>query len=261
MGKRFVLRAAAAAFLLACGGRTVIATSAEDAGDSGAVEESGALSVGDAARTGTGESDGSSHREDGGPTDGGSLEAGNEAGPETGVPGSDSGADGGSDAADEDVDAGAIDVSTACLVSDNKFVLVGYPWTSVVIEGGADWQLVVDDVMDDLPSFVEVDIGSGPNWVAKFSTSSLGVPLAPGLYTGAERADFTDPNVPGLDVYGDFMGCNTLTGQFQVIEITATPADPDGGAPLPTVQSFTATFVEYCEGAGPAAVGCVHFAR
>ncbi len=126
-------------------------------------------------------------------------------------------------------------------------------------EGGAGWQVEVFDVVDDLPSFIEIFVGT--NWNAAFSTNSLGKPMAPGLYTGVERAEFTDPNVPGLDVTGDGYGCNSVSGQFQVVEITAIPADPEAGVANPTVKSSTATFEQHCEGGPAAAIGCVHVSQ
>src|SRR5262249_13838098 len=51
-------------------------------------------------------------------------------------------------------------------------------------------------------------------WNLVFSTTWLGVDLAPGTYTDAERAPFAELGHPGLEVYGDGRGANTLIGSF-----------------------------------------------
>ncbi len=151
---------------------------------------------------------------------------------------------------------GASNVDTACLVSDDIFVIAGDDFVHrgppLVIQGGAGWTIRVRDTVQGLPSFLEIGIGF--NWYVEISTRSLGKPLLPGTYTDAQRASFTDPNHPGLDVYGDGVGCNMVTGQFRVIEMNAAPAD--GGQPI--VKSFTAVFEQHCEGGSSFNTGCIH---
>ena len=67
-----------------------------------------------------------------------------------------------------------------------------------------------------------------------------GQPLVVGSYTGAVRAAFRPPGTPGLDVYGDGRGCNTVTGQFDVNEIWY--------ALTGELMVFDATFEQHCEG-------------
>jgi hypothetical protein len=162
-------------------------------------------------------------------------------------------------AADGSTDDGGIDVNTACLVDDNKFVFLEEPSLPVVIEGGTDWLIFVDFVIDGLPSYLDIMIGL--DWDAQFSTNGLGKPLFPGVYTGVEIATFAETNAPGPNISGTFGGCNTVTGQFQVIDMKATPLYPDAGQGEPKVQSFTATFIQYCEGAPPVATGCIHVSQ
>ncbi len=52
-----------------------------------------------------------------------------------------------------------------------------------------------------------------------FGTDALGIPIQPGFYPDAERADFASPGHPGLDVSFQNRGCNTLTGSFTVHEV------------------------------------------
>jgi len=77
-----------------------------------------------------------------------------------------------------------------------------------------------------------------------------GQTLATGTYDGATRYPFQAPSDPGMDVFGDGRGCNTLTGSFTVTQITFS----SGGA----VESFDADFEQHCEGAEPALRGHVH---
>lgn len=75
--------------------------------------------------------------------------------------------------------------------------------------------------------------------------------LTVGTYTGAARFPFQSSSQPGLSVAGDGRGCNTLTGNFQVLEVSY-------GAGT-TINSFDATFEQHCEGAVPALHGEIRF--
>jgi hypothetical protein len=71
--------------------------------------------------------------------------------------------------------------------------------------------------------------------------------LTPGFYEGAIRWP-AQGGVPGLSIFGDGRGCDTLTGRFRVRQFTA---DANG------VTSFWATFEQHCEGGTPALTGDV----
>jgi hypothetical protein len=73
-----------------------------------------------------------------------------------------------------------------------------------------------------------------------------GEPLAERSYTGALRYPFND-GAPGLAIGGDGRGCNTLTGQFDVDEISHAPSGE--------LLVFDATFEQHCEGMDPALFG------
>jgi len=94
-----------------------------------------------------------------------------------------------------------------------------------------------------------VQAANGDWWHMRFAAPQ-GETLTTGTYDGATRYPFQDPSDPGLDVFGDGRGCNTLTGSFTVTQI----AFDDAGA----VQSFDADFEQHCEGAEPALRGHVH---
>jgi hypothetical protein len=74
-----------------------------------------------------------------------------------------------------------------------------------------------------------------------------GEPLAVGSYTGAVRAPFRPAGTPGVDIFGDGRGCNTLTAQFDVNELSYTPAGE--------LLVFDATFEQHCEGGTAALFG------
>ena len=88
-----------------------------------------------------------------------------------------------------------------------------------------------------------------------FGTDQLGIPMQPGAYEDAERADFAAPGHPGLDVEFQNRGCNIVTGRFTVER--ATFGTDSSGAP--TIQTFAATFEQHCEGAVPALFGTFVF--
>ena len=90
-----------------------------------------------------------------------------------------------------------------------------------------------------------------------FSTNQLGIPIQPGFYADAERAAFASPGHPGLDVSFQNRGCNTLTGNFTIDDVTflADPSAPNGLK----LNTFSASFEQHCEGAVPALFGTFTF--
>ena len=48
-------------------------------------------------------------------------------------------------------------------------------------------------------------------------------PVRPGVYVGAQRAAFREAGRPGIDISGDGRGCNTISGSFEVKELTTRP--------------------------------------
>jgi hypothetical protein len=99
---------------------------------------------------------------------------------------------------------------------------------------------------------ISVNAANGEWWILDFAAPS-GQALAPGTYLGATRAPFHGPDEPGLEVFGNHRGCNTLTGSFT---INAVEFGPSG-----YVQTFDATFEQHCEGAEPALRGHVVIAN
>ncbi len=56
---------------------------------------------------------------------------------------------------------------------------------------------------------------------------------------------------PGLDVWGDGRGCNTLSGSFNVLTATYGPNN--------SIVQFDATFEQHCDGAIPALTGEIRY--
>jgi hypothetical protein len=71
--------------------------------------------------------------------------------------------------------------------------------------------------------------------------------LSPGFYPGATRWPFQATTAPGLDVSGEGRGCNTLTGEFTVLEAEFGP----GGE----VLRFAVDYEQHCEGQAAALFG------
>jgi hypothetical protein len=89
----------------------------------------------------------------------------------------------------------------------------------------------------------------GNFWSLQFN-NGLGTPLTPGTYHFAQRWPFNPAGVPGLSVFGNGNGCNTLTGRFVVSEVVLSGAQ---------VVRFAADFEQHCEGLGPALIGAIRF--
>jgi Big-like domain-containing protein len=94
------------------------------------------------------------------------------------------------------------------------------------------------------------DSSSGHWWTAEFAAPP-GETLVPGTYTGAVRAPFRGTGQPGLSVSGSGRGCNTLTGDFTVHQISTAP---DG-----SIASLDVSFAQHCEGSPQALTGRARF--
>ena len=99
---------------------------------------------------------------------------------------------------------------------------------------------------------VIVNGANGDWWYLDFGAPN-GVQLTPGTYDNAARWPFQDPSQPGLSIFGNGRGCNTLTGRFTVLDATYAP----GGS----LVSFHATFEQHCEGATAALRGEVQISN
>jgi hypothetical protein len=83
------------------------------------------------------------------------------------------------------------------------------------------------------------------HWWYVYIQAPVGQQLAVGAYENAQRWPFQADDRPGLSIFGDGRGCNTLTGRF---DVTALDRAPTG-----ELIRFEADFEQHCEG-GPAAL-------
>ena len=93
------------------------------------------------------------------------------------------------------------------------------------------------------PDFLNAILTGGGNfYLLSFSTRQLNQALSPGFYPNAQRASFAEPGHPGLDIGGNGVGCNQITGEFTILDAifdeTFSPAQ---------VVAFAATFKQFCD--------------
>ena len=91
---------------------------------------------------------------------------------------------------------------------------------------------------------------NGDDWTTDFAGPTT-ARLARGDYQNAQRYPFQPAGTPGLSVYGNGRGCNTLTGNFQVLQAGYNSSG--------VLQNFAANFEQHCEGAIPALFGWLRY--
>jgi len=89
---------------------------------------------------------------------------------------------------------------------------------------------------------------NGTWWYLDFDAPNGQTLTAGTTYANATRYPFNGSG-PGLAIYGEGRGCNTLTGSFTVTEAVF------GGPDSSYIQDFVATFEQHCEGGEPALRG------
>lgn len=94
---------------------------------------------------------------------------------------------------------------------------------------------------------IALNIESGNAWWSLNLAAPGNAQLQPGSYLAATRWPFQAANAPGLDFSGSGRGCNTLTGRFDIFEVSY---DSEG-----VVTGINASFEQHCEGATPALRG------
>ncbi|MFL5884505.1 MAG: hypothetical protein ACJ77M_05495 [Thermoleophilaceae bacterium] len=87
---------------------------------------------------------------------------------------------------------------------------------------------------------VNVSGGTAGDSYAMGFAAPPGQNLAPGFYTGAQRAAFREAGRPGIDISGDGRGCNTDSGTFEVRDIHT---DANGA-----VDRLWIIYEQHCEG-------------
>lgn len=111
--------------------------------------------------------------------------------------------------------------------NDGTFAL-SYPYS-----GNSDYANSVSIGFDSFKPYSE-----GGRWIdVDFSTDKLNVPLAVGVYEGAQRFPFNAPGHPGLDLTDTGGGFNTLDGRFQIYDLVRNAQG--------NITSFAASFEIY----------------
>jgi hypothetical protein len=96
---------------------------------------------------------------------------------------------------------------------------------------------------------VALSFSSNSHWFWLYFYAPNNQPLTIGTYTGASKAGAA--NEPYLDISGDGRGCSTVSGSFQVLEVTYDANN--------ILQAFDATFEQHCEGLTPALRGEIRY--
>lgn len=101
------------------------------------------------------------------------------------------------------------------------------------------------------PNIATFEINNGQGWAADFAGPNSSLRLGKGDYENAQRYPFQATGTPGLSIYGDGRGCNTLSGNFQVLQAGYNTSG--------VLQSFSANFQQNCEGMTPALFGWLRY--
>lgn len=88
-----------------------------------------------------------------------------------------------------------------------------------------------------LDTGVRIATFGGGDWAVELS-APRGQALVPGVYTNAVRSPFRPAGVPGIDVSGFGMGCNTTTGNFEIRDVAFIDDPRFGRKPVRLDASF-----------------------
>jgi hypothetical protein len=87
-------------------------------------------------------------------------------------------------------------------------------------------------------------------WYYVFLAPPPGQDLVPGVYDNAVRVGSQGPGQPGIDIFGNGVGCNTQAGSFTITKAIYGFSN--------SVVAFDATFTQQCEGTFPPLNGQIH---
>jgi hypothetical protein len=150
-----------------------------------------------------------------------------------------------------------IEESTASvLIRDPNVALTALAMSSQpgdYIGGGMRYLITLSDgafTPVNSANVVEFNINNGDYWTTDFAGPTT-ARLAPGDYDNAQRYPFQPAGTPGLSVYGAGRGCNTLTGNFDVLKASYNSSN--------VLLGFSANFEQHCEGGVPALFGWLRY--
>ncbi|MFP7754727.1 hypothetical protein ACLG6S_08760 [Thermodesulfobacteriota bacterium B35] len=102
--------------------------------------------------------------------------------------------------------------------------------------------------ISDSGDFIGINFHGTTWWNLNFAAPS-GEILQTGTFDDAARYPFQSPTQPGLSISGDGRGCNTLTGRFDILELSYNTVGE--------IEHFAADFEQHCEGSEPALYGSI----
>jgi len=121
------------------------------------------------------------------------------------------------------------------------------------IGGGGQYLFTLSDgtfTPFNAANVVTFSISNGNFWEAEFA-GPTSAPLGVGSYDNARRYPFQPEGTPGLNLDGAGRGCNTLTGNFEVLQARYNTSN--------VLHSFSANFEQHCEGGAPALFGWLRY--
>jgi hypothetical protein len=146
-----------------------------------------------------------------------------------------------------------IGASTASiLIRDPNLALTALAMSSQpgdYIGGGLQYLITQSDgtfTVTNVNNWVSLYLLNGDDWTAYFQGPTV-ARLGRGDYENAQMFELQPPGTPGLDVYGDGRGCDSITGNFQVLQ-----ADYNSSGVL---QNFSVNFEQHCQSAVAALFG------
>jgi hypothetical protein len=144
--------------------------------------------------------------------------------------------------------SGISSASTFISFNSEKGDYIGQGESRVWVEGNGEFSSRSNL---ERKNVVTINFTSDENWWTLNFAAPSDQALTVGKFANATRYPFQDTDKNGLSVSGTGRGCNTLEGQFEVLEISY---DNDG-----KLKNFAATFEQHCEKGDPALFGTVSF--
>jgi hypothetical protein len=139
----------------------------------------------------------------------------------------------------------------ACLTGGNVMFFDGndYIYNGLLTVTNAVFATTGSSTVDLQLAVNPRDVSQGSNWRLWFSSSELDQPLREQVYRMAERAPFASPGHPGIDIGGSGRGCNTISGEFEIVRLLWAGNQ---------LRELTIVFNQHCERGATSLRGCIH---
>ena len=103
-------------------------------------------------------------------------------------------------------------------------------------------------------AFTPRKLTQGNQWTLAIDSAQLDAPLVPGIYEGAVRSNSMTIGAPGLAVYGNARGCNSVVGRFEIHELAVGATN--------VLERVLVSFEQHCEGDTTKLLeGCFRYAK